>query len=120
MPLFVLYVRDQARSRAFYAEILQASPTLDVPGMTQFDLGGAQLGLMPEAGIERLLPVRPSTSQVPRAELYLPVEDVEAAYRRAVGAGATALSEPAARDWGDVAAYVADPDGHVVAFARGA
>jgi predicted enzyme related to lactoylglutathione lyase len=53
---FILYVADQARSAAFYAKVLCVEPRLDVPGMSEFVLpGGAVLGLMPEAGIRRLL-----------------------------------------------------------------
>lgn len=117
---FILYVRDQHRARDFYASVLARDPRLDVPGMTEFALGeDAILGLMPEAGIERLLGVQPARAAGhPRAELYLVVDDVEAHHARAIARGAVELSEPAARDWGDVASYVADLDGHVLAFAR--
>lgn len=40
---FILYVADQARSRDFYRTVLATEPTLDVPGMTEFDLGGCKL-----------------------------------------------------------------------------
>jgi catechol 2,3-dioxygenase-like lactoylglutathione lyase family enzyme len=119
---FILYVRDQARSRAFYAATLGSEPTLDVPGMTEFRLReGAILGLMPEAGIRRLLgaalPDPASASGIPRAELYLLVDDPAAYHARALGAGAVELDALAVRDWGHAAAYSLDPDGHVVAFA---
>lgn len=121
--LFVLYVADQARSREFYRAALDLEPTLDVPGMTEFPLtDGGALGLMPEDGIARLfgaaLPHQASAAGVPRAELYLSVDDAAAGYARAVAAGGVALSAPAARDWGHVAGYVRDPDGHVLAFAE--
>jgi len=35
---FILYVKDQARSREFYAIVLGMAPRLDVPGMTEFGL----------------------------------------------------------------------------------
>ena len=118
----ILYVRDQAAATAFYRRVL-GEPSLDVPGMTEFELGqGAVLGLMPEAGIRQLLggaiqdPA--SGSGIPRAELYLRVGDPGAWHARALGAGARELSPLAARDWGDEAAYSQDPDGHVLAFAR--
>jgi len=118
---FILFVRDRAASRDFYRRVLGAEPVLDVDGMTQFALpGGALLGLMPEAGIVRLLgpAVDPARAGgVPRAELYLEVEDLEAHHARALVAGARELSAPADRDWGHRAAYVLDPDGHVLAFA---
>ncbi|MBX3464980.1 MAG: VOC family protein [Planctomycetes bacterium] len=123
----VLYVADQARSRAFYERALAIAPRLDVPGMTEFELpGGAVLGLMPEASIRRLLgPVLPDPAAargVPRAELYLLVDDPRAAHARALAAGARELGAPAPRDWGHTAGYLLDPDGHVLAFAgvRGA
>lgn len=117
----ILYVRDQTASAAFYRRALAVEPRLDVPGMTEFDLSdGAVLGLMPEAGIERLLggavTVRGDAS---RAELYLVVDDPAACHARALEAGARPLSPLAPRDWGHEAAYSADPDGHVLAFARG-
>lgn len=120
---FILYVADQKRSRDFYAATLGIEPTLDVPGMTEFHLGPeAVLGLMPEAGIRRLLgealPDPASCSGVPRAELYLVVEDPAASHLRALAAGARELSPPLPRDWGHEVAYCLDPDGHVLAFAR--
>jgi catechol 2,3-dioxygenase-like lactoylglutathione lyase family enzyme len=118
----ILYVRDQARSAAFYRAVLDRPPSLDVPGMTEIELvPGAVLGLMPEAGIVRLLgaAVDPSAAAgVPRAELYLLVDDPATYHARALAAGARELSAPAARDWGHVVSYCADPDGHVLAFAR--
>lgn len=118
-PLFVLYVADQAASARFYSAALAAAPTLDVPGMTELPLpGGGQLGLMPEAGIGRLLGIDAPASRPPRAELYLRVPDPAAAHARALAAGGTELAPLQARDWGDDVAYSADADGHVLAFAR--
>jgi len=117
----IFFVREQAASARLYSAILDRPPTLDVPGMTEFTLcGGAVLGLMPSAGIRRLLPIADpeSASGIPRAELYLVVDDAGATYERAVAAGARVLSAVSERDWGDRAGYVADPDGHVIAFAE--
>jgi len=120
---FILYVRDQAAACRFYRAVLGADPALDVPGMTEFTLApGVVLGLMPEAGIATLLgeaaPNPASGSGIPRAEVYLRVDDPGAAHRRALEAGARELSPLAPRGWGDEAAYALDPDGHVIAFAR--
>ncbi len=120
---FILYVHDQARSAAFYAAVLAQPPDLDVPGMTEFRLGdGAVLGLMPAAGIKRLLgsplPDPALAAGIPRAELYLLVPDPLAYHRRALAQGAVELSAFQERDWGDRAAYSLDPDGHVLAFAE--
>ncbi len=119
---FIVYVARQAASTSFYAHVLGTAPQLAVPGMTEFALpGDAVLGLMPEAGIRRLLgPALPDPAAargVPRAELYLVVDDPAAYHARALAAGAAELSPLAPRDWGHVAAYSRDPDGHVLAFA---
>jgi len=120
--LLILYVKDQARAREFYAGLLELAPTLDVPGMSEFALpGGARLGLMPEAGIKRLLGAAlPDPAQgggVPRAELYLRVQEPARYHARALQQGAKELSPLQPRAWGDEAAYSLDPDGHVLAFA---
>lgn len=120
---FILYVAEQERSKAFYRAVLAFEPRLHVPGMTEFVLrSGAVLGLMPERGIRALLgPALPDPSAargVPRAELYLLVEDPGACHARALRHGARELSALAPRAWGHAAAYSLDPDGHVIAFAR--
>ena len=119
---FILYVSNQERSTAFYSEVLGEIPTLNVPGMTEFRLEDSTvLGLMPETGIVNLLgpAIRdPALVRgVPRAEVYLVVENPTAFYDRAIAAGAHELSRLALRDWGHRAAYCLDPDGHVLAFA---
>lgn len=120
---FILYVADRRRSAAFYQRALGRAPRLDVPGMTEFELGGgAILGLMPEQGIKKLLgaalPDPAQAAGVSRPELYLLVADPLASHALALDAGGWELSAPARRDWGHDAAYSLDPDGHVLAFAR--
>lgn len=119
----ILYVRDQNTSADFYAKVFQQPPDLHVPGMSEFHLTpNTVLGLMPEAGIVRLLgeplPDPAAAWGVPRSELYLLVDDPLACHRRALDAGAKNLSDLAVRDWGHQAAYCLDPDGHVLAFAK--
>lgn len=119
---FIFYVADQQRSAAFYSAVLRLQPRLDLPGMTEYDLpGGGVLGLMPEAGIRRLLgpplPDPAAAGGVPRAELYLVAADAASHHARAIAAGASELSPMQARDWGHWVAYSRDPDGHVLAFA---
>lgn len=119
----ILYVADQARAASFYGAVLDVAPRLDVPGMTEFDLpGGGILGLMPEAGILRLLgeklPDPAGARGVPRAELYLTHPQADDCHARALEAGAAELSPMLPRGWGDHAAYSLDLDGHVLAFAR--
>ncbi len=122
--LFIIYVADQDRSREFYEAVLDSKPTLDVPGMTEFQLTDTSaIGIMPEQGIARLLgeevPHPQSGNGIPRCELYLFVADPGESYQRLLSAGGKGISSPEPRPWGDLVAYGADPDGHIVAFARG-
>lgn len=117
MVHLIFYVRDQSASARFYAAVLQLEPFLDVPGMTEFQLEGCLLGLMPEAGITRLLGEVCGSGGV-RAELYLEVPDAAACHARALAAGARELSPLAPRNWGHRVAYSVDFDGNVLAFAE--
>ena len=115
-PIFVLYVRDPERSRAFYETALGLGPTLVADGYCELACGSAVLGLLNERAA-KILAGAPA-GQGLRAELYLRVDDVEEAVRRLTRAGARCTSPLAVRDWGDRAAYFEDPDGHLVAVAQ--
>ncbi|MFZ1699493.1 MAG: VOC family protein [Pyrinomonadaceae bacterium] len=119
----ILFVSDQVASRHFYQKILGKSPDLDVPGMTEFSLSeNCTLGLMPVNGIAKILGNKtrhPAEGDgIPRCEIYLRVERVEAEFDNAVAIGAKLVSPVSARDWGDRVCYFADPDGHIIAFAE--
>jgi uncharacterized glyoxalase superfamily protein PhnB len=120
---FILYVADQRKSREFYSKILGIEPVLDVPGMTEFQLNDfCKLGLMPEQGIAKIITPAAknpaSGNGIPRCELYLMTDDPESSFQKALDAGALVISPLAERDWGHLAAYVQDFDGHIIAFAR--
>jgi catechol 2,3-dioxygenase-like lactoylglutathione lyase family enzyme len=120
---FILYVKDQQKSVEFYTKILKKAPVLDVPGMTEFQLSAdTKLGLMPETGIKKILrdfvPDPSSGSGLPRCEIYLYVDSPAEYLSRAVDLGAVKIGEQRDRDWGDSVAYCADPDGHILAFAK--
>lgn len=120
---FILYVKDQVQATAFYRTVLASEPTLDVPGMTEYQLGDrVTLGLMPASGIRKLLGDAiqdpGQADQIPRAELYLSVENAQAWVDRALSAGGKLLCPVTLQNWGDCVGYVADLDGHVLAFAQ--
>jgi catechol 2,3-dioxygenase-like lactoylglutathione lyase family enzyme len=50
-------------------------------------------------------------------EIALLTPDVPAAFDRAVAAGATVVSEPATKPWGQTVACVRDKDGHLIELA---
>ncbi|MBK7960636.1 MAG: VOC family protein [Bdellovibrionales bacterium] len=118
----ILYVADQDRSTNFYKQVLGEEPQLHVPGMTEFKLSENHiLGLMPEKGIKKLLgskiPDSFAASGVPRAELYIRIQDPKKMFDAALRFGAKELDPIKPRDWGGCAGYVMDHDGHVLAFA---
>ncbi len=120
---FILYVRDQEKSREFYEKLFQCEPCLHVPGMTEFRLfENVKLGLMPESGIAKIIdgkmPAPEKGNGIPRCELYLKVQNAQKYIERGVAAGGKEISEFQERDWGDKAGYIADLDGHVLAFAE--
>lgn len=119
----ILYVSDQEKSKLFYSAILKQIPSLDVLGMTEFTLAeNLKLGLMPDNGIAKIIsPIMPhpeTGTGIPRCELYLVVDDLERVFQLAIVNGAKEISRISDRDWGDRVGYVADFDGHVIAFAE--
>lgn len=120
---FILYVSDQEKSKIFYENLLQIKPSLNVPGMTEFDLNiFTKLGLMTEDGIAKILSDKTSHPKkgngIPRCELYLKVENSQNYFNRAIKFGAKEISKIEERNWGDKVGYISDLDGHIVALAE--
>jgi uncharacterized glyoxalase superfamily protein PhnB len=119
---FILFVQDQEISKDFYEKIFRKKADIHVVGMTEFIFSeSCTLGLMPTKGVakiledDRILDVQPD---IPRCELYFYVDDVEREIQNALAAGAVLKNSPTERIWGDFAGYIADPDGHIVGFAK--
>ena len=120
---FILYVADQEKSKCFYEQLLNVKSSLHVPGMTEFQLSeSTKLGLMPENGIAKILgnaTPHPNTGNgIPRCEIYLKVKNANEYIARGLKLGALSISPMQQRDWGDKVGYIADADGHVIAFAE--
>lgn len=122
--MIIFFVANQEASKKFYQQIFDANPILDVPGMTEFEIPGSDvlLGLMPENGIVKILgdktPHPSSGNGVPRCELYLFVEEPDEKFEMALKGSAKEISRMQLRSWGDYVAYISDPDGNVIAFAK--
>ncbi len=121
--MFIIYVKNQEKSKLFYEELLGYKPTLHVAGMTEFQLlSNISLGIMPEEGIMRILenkiPDPKAASGIPRSEIYMFVDEPDEYYNKLVAAGGTGISKAELRNWGDHVAYGLDLDGHVLAFAK--
>jgi uncharacterized glyoxalase superfamily protein PhnB len=77
---------------------------------------------MPENGIAKILSDKtphPSLGNgIPRCELYILTDNISELYDLAINVGAKEVSTIQPRDWGDEVGYVADFDGHIIAFAK--
>lgn len=84
----------------------------------ELETGATRLGFVSLAQAESTLGCTPVTSTPntpPLAmEIALVSQDVAGVYEQALKAGAKAHSAPTAKPWGQVVAYVRDPDGHLV------
>jgi predicted enzyme related to lactoylglutathione lyase len=120
--LAILACDDVARLKAFYVAAFGWRATVDLPVYVELHVPtGLRVGLYERAAFARNTGEPPAprpASGTTSAELYLRVDDVAVAFARLLELGGRALSPPAPRPWGDEAAYVADPEGNVVAVAR--
>jgi lactoylglutathione lyase len=122
LGLVILAVNDRAWALRFYQEAFGWPLLIDAPGYAELELpAGMRLGLYDRRAFGRNLgrtPPAPMEGTLSRSKLYLSVADLDEAVTRVRRAGAPLLSGPAPRDWGDRVAYLADPDGNVVALAQ--
>ena len=116
----IVYVRDVEASVAFCERAFGLGPRFTAPGgdYAELETGDTALGLAANAlaASNFATPIREnSPDAAPGAfEIGFEVEDVAAAYARAVEAGAAPLAEPVEKPWGQTVAYVRDPDGILV------
>jgi catechol 2,3-dioxygenase-like lactoylglutathione lyase family enzyme len=120
--LTILAVEDLARSSRFYEQSFGWPRVVDVPVYVELAVpGGMRLGLYERNGFGRntgQVPVRIPSGGLSPTELYFQVDDMAQALDGLRRTGARELSPRSLRDWGDEAAYFADPDGNVVVVAR--
>lgn len=116
----ILYVKDVPRSVAFYEDAFGLGRRfVHEAGMyAEMDTGATTLAFAANGLAKSNLPCgfeenRPS--QPPAGfEIALVTDDVAAAYERALAAGATAVTAPTAKPWGQIVAFVRDKDGIVI------
>lgn len=122
LSLVILAVCDLSRSIEFYRRSFAWPQTVDVPVYAEFlTPGDLRLGLYHRGGYVRNFDTvhvseRPTVG-VTATELYVECDDVEATLGRLISVGAQMISPLSERPWGDICAYVADPDGNVLAIA---
>jgi catechol 2,3-dioxygenase-like lactoylglutathione lyase family enzyme len=119
--LTILAVTDLQKSVDFYRRAFGWETEVEVPVYVEFKLpGGNFLGVYVREAFGRntgQVPFEIPPGELSGTEIYLRVTDLPRAVGRLESAGARLLSAAAARDWGDTAAYYADPDGNVLVVA---
>ncbi|MFQ5653542.1 MAG: flavin reductase [Planctomycetota bacterium] len=120
--LTILAVADLEASVRFYRGAFGWPARVEAPVYVELELAdGRGLGLYRREAFGHntgRLPEAVPPGGLAATELYFHCDDVAAAAARLEGAGARKLSDLALRDWGDEAAYFADPDGNVLVVAR--
>jgi predicted enzyme related to lactoylglutathione lyase len=97
---------DIAKAKAWYSKVLGEQPYFDQPFYVGFNVGGYELGLLPE---------KDSAAKRARAGVaYWGVEDAHAAYKRLVDMGASPLEELQDVGGGILIGAVRDPFGNVL------
>lgn len=116
VTLITLGVADMARSRAFYAALGWQMHPQSQDAVTFYQANGFVFGLFGLADLakDQGRPDAPlGTGAATLAQNFETEAEVDAAYARALAAGASALKAPEKVFWGGYSGYFADPDGHV-------
>lgn len=96
---------DLARAKAWYTEVFGVAPYFDEPFYVGFNIGGFELGLVPDAPL-----ARPASGVV----AMWGVNDVGAEVARLHAHGATVHEEPKDVGGGITVASVLDPFGNII------
>lgn len=124
MRLYALaYVPDPAASVAFYAKAFGVPARFVADGATyaELDTPGVVMGFVADRQAETNVPDyrRNRAGGAPGGfEFGFEVADIDAAWQRALAAGAVPYAPPLDKPWGQRIAYVRDPDGILVELAQ--
>lgn len=122
LALIILAVSDLERSLAFYRRVFDWQQIVNAPSYVEFELpNDLRLGLYLREGFARNVgqtPLLVPESGLTSTEIYFQTDDLAGLIARLNQAGARQLGPLALRDWGDEAAYFADPDGNVIVAAQ--
>jgi lactoylglutathione lyase len=122
----ILYVDDVAGSVRLYTEAfgLVVRFIHESGTYAEFETGETTLALSDRRdaaqnfGFESPgLSSRPADLLSLTGNITLVCSDVAARFTHAVASGAVAIAPPMEKPWGQVCAYVSDPDGHIIEFA---
>lgn len=119
-----LMVNDVEAAVSFYSKAFGLEPLFADPDGTFTVISNGAAGSTTEAGVlltvEHWSKIDDFAAPGPTNgfRIGFDVEDTEAAYKRAIEAGATSAKEPTVRPWGQKIAAVFDPNGVIVELAE--
>ena len=102
----IYVVPDLQKAKAWYTKAFNTSPYFDEPFYVGFNIGGYELGLLPEE--------KPVGTRSANVFTYWGVDDIEAEYNRLVSLGASEFEKPTNVGGEIVVATVKDPWGNVL------
>ncbi len=118
----IVYVPDVEATIRFYESALGLSRRFVAEDTSygELETGDTRIGFaaqhMSDAAIDGGVTPLDASERPQAFELGFAVDDVQAAFDRAVGAGAAPVSEPEKKPWGQTVAYVRDINGLLVEF----
>ena len=116
----IFYVQDVVKTIEFYEKAFGFKRTFiaDTGEFGQLDTGGTALSFATIELITGLIPGGFITSELKKQPLGMEVafatDNVEQAYQKAIDAGATEVTRPAVKPWGQTVGYVRDINGFLV------
>jgi lactoylglutathione lyase len=99
-------VGDLAAAKAWYAKAFRTEPYFDEPFYVGFNIGGYELGLLPEE--------EPTKDKTPSVLSYWGVEDITSEYKHLLSLGATTHEAPHSVGGPLMVSTVFDPWGNLV------
>ncbi|CAM3620189.1 VOC family protein [Cytobacillus oceanisediminis] len=116
MGYVILYAENLYKTKQFYGELLGLELRNEFGTYIEYDTGSTILSFNTrESGREVTgLPIPDGVRKEQTFELGFVTEEVEGVVERLKGAGVPVLLEPIEKPWGQMVAYVEDPDGHFI------
>ena len=116
----ILIVDDLDRALDFYTQVLGLKLGHRSGDYAQLNTGVTRIGFYTRPAMEKVVgfTLEPASQSAPGFELGFKVPDVDAAYAEVLAGGASPVTEPITRPWGQRTAYIRDPDGYLIELAQ--
>jgi lactoylglutathione lyase len=115
----ILYVDDVEKTVSFYESAFGLNRGTVVPDeFGELATGATKLSFAARVHVAKLfnIPLQEAgrDKAAPPVEIALVTSDVDAAFKKALGAGAIEVATPSKKPWGQIVAYVRDNNGFLI------